>query len=601
MQRNMLGKKCGLSWRLSFIVHHSSLIVLLLFCSPVWGQPSLSASSLNSGGGNIASGSIYSMNTTLGQSGVVGFSEWNAAKYRIAWGFQPPMEAGTDAPRIISATVSDANDNGIIGPGDHIVLTLDRGVRVTTPVLRASHFFLPVVGDSLGSPNFSVRVNSYNSQQIVLRFGSSAVHLVTTGTFSMSKLTPNSPSGIDFATSLPIGSVVSLDGVPAVDGGMLGVNDSGVDIELSLVRQRGNVGPPGGVVRVKPSPDATYRYHEIDFPAGALKTTMTVELRPPVENLGVIGAVQIKSSAPSTTFTIPVHLRLQYRPLGDIDRERGLVESNMRAHQMVENPKGRFAYAQVPGTPLWPAGAPPESPPDATVKLDSATTRQVGVDVKNLNPCGSLGTVGIFAGLPIETVDERTIYIKPGGGAGIIRGAGSVVLAPGSRGAYTLHKIEIPNYVTTSVTDPQRLVMKMRTATLAERWPQGGGQPFPAQSGAIFTVTVTNASNQPIRFTSPVHLTVQFQDRSNPALTDVVYFNGQLGRPANMRLAYDRLDGDEVDFALANIEPQTVNLVQGTVTVQNLIGLTGTDGRGTFGAVAVDIPVTPADHWPLYR
>jgi hypothetical protein len=583
---------------LSFILHPSSFILFFFLALPAWCQPSLRASSLNSGGTNVAAGSLYSMQTTLGQSGGVGYSEWRPGSQRIAWGFQAQESSLGEAPRIITATVSDVNNNGLIQPGDQLVLTLDRSVIVTTRVLQASHFFLPVAGDSLGRTNFSVRLNPHNSRQIVLSLGGPTVHLVTSGTFTMSRRTFGSPSGIDFATSLPLGSVVSRDGIPATDGGVASLDDSGVDLEISLQSRTGSIGGAGGVVTVGSSADAAYRNHSIEFPAGALSKLTQFTMRAPQDNRGVIGAVWISSSDPTVQFGAPVHLWIEYRE-GDIDWEYGLLESNMRVFQLVENPPGNFHYELVPGIQLQ-SETPPLVPFRLTGKFDS-TPRVVGVELGNLNPCGSVGTVGLFAGLPIETVDERTIHIKPGAGSGVVQEAGSVVLTPGSRGSYTLHKIEIPNYVLTTSGDPARLVMTVRTTVLAERWSQSGGCSFPSQSGAIFTVTVTDANGLPVQFTSPVHLTVQFYDRLNPALTDVMHFDGRLGVAANMRLCYDRAAGDAVDFAVSGAVSQTVDLVQNTVTVQNHVGLTGSDGRGTFGAIAIDIPTTPADHWQIYK
>jgi hypothetical protein len=384
-----------------------------------------------------------------------------------------------------------------------------------------------------------------------------------------------------------------------VDGGAPGVNDSGVDIQISLQRRWGVFGGSGGTLTVGPSLDAAYRHHEMDIPPGALRKQVKFTLRAPLENAGVIGAVWVEADDPRTTFSTGVRLWIEYRE-GDIDWERGHLEACMWVFQLIESPPGRFHYEPVPGSQLQ-SGAPPLLPFRVTGKLDTAT-RLVGVNVTSLNPLGSPGTPGVFAGLPIETVDERTITVKPGGAGGIVRGAGSVVLAPGSRGAYILHQIEIPNYVTTSVTDPQRLVVQMRTSVLAERYSATSGQSFPSQSGAVFTVTVTDAMGQPVRFTAPVNLTVQFQDRPNPAVTDVVHFDGTLGPAASMCVVRDRLDGDPVDFAPLDRAPQTVNVVQGTVTIRNLVGLTGTDGRGTFGAVVVDLPPpTPAIYWQLYR
>jgi len=485
-----------------------------------------------------------------------------------------------DAPRIEAATLSDVDGDGLIEAGDQLVLTLDRSVVVATSALRASHFYLAVQGDSLGGTGFRVGVNPYNSRQIILTAGQ-GVRLKATGNFSTGTLTSGSPSGIDFATSIPFGAIQSLDGISAIDGGVPGVDDFGVDVQFSMVGQSGAIPPSGGAVSVVVSPDAAYRRHQLTVPAGALATTTTFTLRPPVENRGVTNAFQIESSNPAVQFAVPATVKIEYHE-GDIDWERGQLESEMCVHQLVESPVGAFQYVPVAGRQT----------------LDT-TLQRAYVEVTSLNPQQSLGTVGIFAGLPIETVDERTIVIKPGGG-GIVRDAPPTLKA-GPLGAYTSHKIEFPNHTTAATTDPQRLVVKMRTATLAERYSQPGGCSFPAASGAIFTVTVTNGSGQPVALASPVHVTVQFKNRPDLRQGDVLHFDGRPALAASsMRLVRDRWEGDLVDFVFVNAPLQTVNTAQGTVTVQNLTGLTGADGCGTFGAVALE-GVTPTDRWNLYH
>jgi len=580
----------------AFIFLPSAFSLLLFLASAGWGQPQLSASSLNSGGGRAASGSVYQFETTLGQSGVVGFSEWGDETYQIAWGFQAFGGVPGEPPRIITATVSDVNDNGIIEPGDQLVLTLDRSVIVTTHVLQASHFFLPVQSDSLGRTNFSVHTNPHNLRQIALILGGPTVRLTAAGDFSMTRRTPGSPSGIDFATSLPLGAIVSLEGIAAVDGGEIGVDDFGVDIQMSLVKRSVVIGRSGGTLSVGVSPDAAYTHHEIQFLPDTVATPTTFLMRPPFENLGVIGAVQIGSSIAGLTFKPPAFLWIEYRE-GDIDWDSGQVESTMRIHQLVESPRGVFRYEPVPGNQTL-SDAPPLVPFRETGKFDT-TPRQVMTPLTSLNPCNSLGPGGIFAGLPIETVDERTVNMKPEGG-GLVRRAGSVIITPGPRSSYKLHQIEIPNYMLTSESDPQRLVVKMRKTELAERYSPAGGRSFPSLSGAVFTMTVTNASSQPVAFTDPVHITVQFKIPPDPgAPTDLVYFDGRPAMATGMGIVRDLADGEPVNFGPVSALPQIVDTALGTVTVQNLVGLTGADGRGTFGAAGSE-GQTPAANWQLY-
>jgi hypothetical protein len=476
------------------------------------------------------------------------------------------------APQIQTATLSDMNNNGIIEAGEQLVLTLDHSVVVTTSVLRASHFFLPVQSDSLGGVGFRSDTNRYNSRQIVLTLGQ-GVRLKAAGVFSAATRTAGSPSAIDFATSLPSGAIMSLEGVPATDGGVPGFDDTGVDIEWNAIGQQGSIGPSGGAVAVANSSDAAYKQHRLTIPAGDLGAATNFTLRPPAQNLGVIDAVQIQSGNPGVTFASPATILLQYRD-GDIDRDQGLLESEMTVHQLVENPVGVFAYLPLAGSQV------------------NTSARQVSVAIANLNPRGSVGATRVFADLPLETVEDRTVFIR--------QGTGTVVVTPGSNGAYTLHKIEIPNYVTTTSNDANRLIVTIRTAVSAERNSPSGGHSFPSQSGAVFVVSVTNPSDQGIQFTAPVNVTVQFKSRPDPARTDLVTFNGQPAPSTAMRLVFSQSASAGVDFTFVSAPSQTVNAAQGTVTVRNVVGLTGPDGVGAFGAVGSGTAAF-SPRWEWYR
>jgi len=494
-------------------------------------------------------------------------------------------------PRLQAATLSDLDGNGP-DAGDHLVLTLDRSVVVTTSVLRASHFFLGVARDSLGGVGFRADLNPYDTRQIGLTLGQGA-RLTVPGIFSMTRRTAGSPSGIDFATSLPVGAIRSLDGLSAIDGGLPGVNDSGMDIRYGMLALARVIGSRGGTIGVAISPDAAYTGHRLVVPSGALTSSATFILSQPPKTLGVPDAVRMSSVA-GLQFRTSATLSVEYRD-GDIDRELGYLEGEMHVHQLVENPRNVFRYIPLPGRHTVQTAAVGS----AARKLATQPSR-VSAPVRSLNPYSTLGATSVFAGLPIETVDERTINIKPEG-AGIIKGTEEAFLTPGPLGAYTLHKIGFPAYITTTESDPttQRLTVKIRTATLAERQ-SSGGQSFPDQSGAVFVVTVTDSLGQPFQFSDPVDITVQFKERTDPSLTDTVDFDSLLAPAQNMRLVRDIQDGEPVDFAYQIGPSQTVNTALGTLTAENVPCLTGPSGIGTFGVVARS-GATPALRWQLYR
>ncbi len=509
---------------------------------------------------------------------------------KAIWSFSYHYQVIGGPPLIEAATYADLDGNGV-DAGDLLLLTLTRSVEVNTSLLRAGHFFLPVQGDSLGGTGFRVFTHPYNPQIIALVLGQGA-KLTPPGLFSMSTRTSGSPSGIDFATTLPVGAIRSLDGISAVSNGAPDANDAAVDVRFNLIGRTLSIGNRGGILSAVNSADANYRNHKLIIPQGALGTTGTFALRPPVTNLGVPNVFQITQTG-GGNFLQPVTIAAEFY-LNDVNRELGNLLSEMRVHQLVEKPAGVFNFVPVHGTHRLDS-VPVFSASDGVEKLNGSA-KTVSVDVSSLNPEGSTGTPGLFAGLPIETVDERTIDIKPG--STLSGKATATLLIPGSAGAYTGHKLEFPGYVTTTPSDPNRLEVKIRTATWLERNSLTGGQSFPPNSGAIFVVTVSDALGLPVRFTDPVNVTVQFKERSDAALTDVVRFDGSLGVPQNMRIVRD-YSADGVHFAFITGVTQTVNVSQGTVTAQSVLNLTDVTGMGTYGAVAAR-GATPVAHWELY-
>jgi hypothetical protein len=251
---------------------------------------------------------------------------------------------------------------------------------------------------------------------------------------------------------------------------------------------------------------------------------------------------------------------------------------------LVENPLGVFQYIPVVGRQ----------------QLDMSA-RVTVVDVTTLNPADSLGTPRVFAGLPIETVDERTVVLKPTGGGPILRGQTGFVLMPGLRGAYSGHRIEFSGYeLDATASDPNRLVVTICTATSLERQSRIGGRSFPLPCGSVFCVRIEDALSSPVAFTSPVNLTVQYKKRSDPAQGDVLSFGCRPGVEEAMAIVYDTEVEDPVDFGFCTSSTQTLDVNQKTVSINGLVGLTGADGLGTWGAVCRNA-LAPAAHWHLYR
>lgn len=199
---------------------------------------------------------------------------------------------------------------------------------------------------------------------------------------------------------------------------------------------------------------------------------------------------------------------------------------------------------------------------------------------------------GVNANIPVNPVDERSITMSPasrGRGAGDLQAPARII--PGEESAYPLNSVEFPGYVLTDESDPNRIEVTIRSATIYERALVTDGQAFPNQSAALFVIVTHDAAGQPIAFSDPVNITVQYVERPFAMMTDVVTLTSELGTAMRMRLVHDTVVGSLVDFHLLGVEGQSVNLAEGTVALSGAVGLTGSDGLGTWGA-AVDPTAT---------
>jgi hypothetical protein len=472
------------------------------------------------------------------------------------------LAADTATPEVIDAVLTDANDNGVADAGEVLTLIFDRGVIVRPAQLSQASFSLPVSGDSLGGAGFAVAGNTENSRFVDITLGASPT-LTIPGAFGPT--TPGSPSGIDIASGLLPTAIQSLVGRPAAPS-------SPRDIDFTLKTKSTLIPTSGGTATLTVSTDAAYNKHELVIPSGALTSPTTFTLQPPPVSGGQINAVQIVSSPGGVTFNTPTTLTLEYRD-SDIDTERGQIESSMLIHQLVEAPLGNFHFDTVAGA--------------QTVDLDDNT---VSVDINDLNPEGSAGEVGIFAILPGETIERMIFHVRPEGtgAAGLLASdPGSVVLHVGASGYYTGHEIEIPGYEFTSPTDPARTTFTLRSPTLFERISTVGAESFPTQSASLFVVETVNASGQPVAFTDPVRVRVQFFDGSENAQNDLVGFASTSQPLSHMRLVHDTIDGPLVGFDFIADAGHAIGSAPGGGYVErgNITNLTSASGVGTWGAV----------------
>ena len=370
---------------------------------------------------------------------------------------------------------------------------------------------------------------------------------------------------------------------PGVNGGQ-GI-PSGVDLRLPINRGTPtSIDAAGGIVTPGGGSDFLFTEHQLCIFPDSISGPTIITAGPissTIANLGVASAIQYTADI-APTFDPPAKLVLQYNE----------SDFNFVAGQL-EHLVGIFRLEPGLTTP---------TPITTTLTVD-VDLNQVTAHISNLlgdgsvgaepalnlgGPGGGDGTVGTFATLPVNPVEERSIFMAPGpaGAAAAVidlpvaLGASTAALSGGAAGAYVNHRIEVPGFVEVAGTDPNRIKLTMRTANLFERTSLSGGQSFPAQSGAIFTVETRSAGGSAIPFNSPVNLTVEFIERMSDAETDTVTFAGVRDDPNKMSVVRDMVDGVNVDFDFVggSASGSVINLT-------NLSPLTDASGAATYGAV----------------
>lgn len=497
------------------------------------------------------------------------------------------------APRLVFAVAGEfGNTDLALQAGEQLILQFDQAVDVQEGLLQSGDFFLTNGGATLGS-QAQLRANPNDPTQVVITLGPGF------GNLNISGVDPGTSTRLDVGSSIRPGLIRGRrNRLVAEDTGFINFDDRGVDIVWTLSGAATPVTPgAGGQVGVSDNadrnrPDFAYTRHGLNVPPGAIGSTTQFRIGRPPETLAGLdlrNAVTVRTSAPVTGFNQPVTLRLQYRD-EDLVFTPGGVEALFRVYQVVNDtgadplglggaPVRRLASGQtlrlVPGT--------------QTIDTGSNT---VTVTIDSLSPAGTSDTPGTFATIPVNPVEERLFHIGPSSGDTVTLQAGAVI-QPGPAGAYTLHQIEIPGYTAVSPGAPGSTRVRLRAASLFERAHSTvpAANTFPVQSGAVFAVETQSAGGGPIAFAAPVNVRVQYIARTAPTDTDVCDFSGTPGQPALMRTVqsnYDLTNGTNFQYV---DRPQTVNLGEGTVTVEGLTNLTGPSGVSLIGAV-VDTRVT---------
>lgn len=493
-----------------------------------------------------------------------------------------------EPPRIVGGYLSDSNGNRLADPGERLNVFLNMPVEITSgPV--GNLFYIRNVGQ-LGNSTLVQKHPGSNRVQIVL--GTSAAGIVIAG----------AQTAIDFNALGQRERLISRElGVNPMDSGMPRINDAAIDVGFSHRRVLQAVAANiGGTVAAPLDLDARYSGHQIEFRSGWLSGNALVELREMPDPPGDFGLGSAVWLYVSQSFT-RARLTLRYR---DEDVPPGFDERQMRIVYMAQVTSGVYELRLVPG--------------QQTV---DPTSNTISAILTSLPPSGAaqgfarndLGGSGGFAGLPIETVDERQVGMRPQPGISPVAPAriglapypgktAMVTLTPGPYSIYTKHQLVFHDFATST---PGSVVVTIRTATLAERFyvnPVIGSQYFPDSSDAVFTIVTTDASQNPVAFATPVDLQVEFKPLQNPhGYSDIVDFNGNPGHWSQMRIARSiQNPANNVPNFVFIGGAQTVDAVNLVVRRLNSANLTDAQGKATLGVVA-DPAVTRAGQWWLYR
>lgn len=492
-------------------------------------------------------------------------------------------------PRLLTATAAEnGNLDRRLEPGDQILLLFDRSITITPGTVEDADWFI-TNGGSFGT-DATVQDNPADSNSIVITLGSSFNRLIIAG---------EDPA---VSTAIDLGALRNLDirdpntGAPARDNGVDRVDDVAVDLRWRFVGIAQTLDESGGTAGVEQNDegaaeDYQYTQHRLNVPDGSLVLPTRFEISAVPDSLAFFGLttafnVSTDSELPNALFRRPAILTLGYRE-EDIDFSAGQTEGMMRPVQLTSEGPIRLGV---------PDDARPRTGAFTQIVILSQDTEEntVTIGLKGLNPSADPDDVGTFATIPINPVEQRNLFLVP---AAPDQSATVILLTEadegpqlnsGPNGAYLLHAVEFPGFVETTQSNPSRIEVTIRAATLFERtWPapEPGANLFPDQSGALFTIQTRDAGGNPIAFSQPVNIAVQYIPRTDPALTDVVAFDGATGQANRMRIVRSR-----VDFALGpnfQFVPglQTNSLAQGVMRTTGVTNLTDANGLAVWGAV----------------
>lgn len=503
-------------------------------------------------------------------------------------------------PRPTTAYHFDSNQSGTPNAGERFVVEFDQDLVVQPGLILPGLFRLTGGADTLGTTGFTALPSPFSNRRVLMTLGLAPSFTVL-----------GAASALDISAAGFVAEAINNEmGVNVSDLGVPGVDDDGVDLRTPLVENTAVVtAAAGGTVSVTNSADALYTGHSVTLPPGATPEDASVTLEPPVIELGLASATAIRIEEAATgdgllSFTAPFTLTLEYRDADFASRALGQREDFMRVCELIQTGPASYEYRPVVGSHQID---PANNRVTVTIAPSTGGDEPPGPSRRAVVPSGFVGT---YASLPIETVDERSMWMRQatGGDPGPGRRGGSgppAILIPGPNGQYLNHLISIPGWEEDLSPTASSLQITIRSALLVERTGVGSEQYFPDQSFAIFTVEVEDFGGNPVAFTDPVDVQVQFIPSSNPDATDVVDFGSSVGYEPQMRLVRSH-DTNPPDFAFVaspEYTAQSADPDTDLVSVTGLDNFVDSDGVTVYGVV-VD-PSAPAAtavwSWEMYR
>jgi len=229
---------------------------------------------------------------------------------------------------------------------EQLVFQFDRPIRLTAP-LAPTDFYLPVTADAMAAGIVS-EVDPRNPTHLVVTM-QAPYNFRVSGLFSMSALTPGSPSGIDLLAGAGTLKVVDADlGVPSIPAGSDPLaNTTAIDIGLVGGPETSTGFPPqiGGVLEVDPTsylPETSLLVNP-----NALVYPTTLKMRPVAFPRASFSAVRIEivSGSPVLYYELPAYLTLHYDP--EEYRAWGYRESDLAIYRLTEVDWDVFEFQSV--------------------------------------------------------------------------------------------------------------------------------------------------------------------------------------------------------------------------------------------------------------